>query len=479
MATNNSTIIKSAMLRATNDYQQRVPDVTTAGVARVARTLFQPENRDVMNYFASFLLNRIGGARLNSKRWESPIAFLKGDNMPFGSTFMETQLKWVKAHGLQMDDIKSETVLKTHFPEGITAYHSVNRRDVYESSWNDDMLRTAFTSETGLVDFTSAVIDVLYNSDEYDTYQIYKELFATHHKENGMFLKQISAVTDKSTAEDLLVELRAFGDILRIPSTVYNAQNVDDLPCFVQPSELMLFITPYVKANLDVRALAAAFQLPYADFKHKVVVLDSIPIPDVDAVLTTPDFFVIKDTVFQMTDFFNPHSLTQTQFLHHHSINSTSPFVPAIGFSTSSSTEIPVITVEVTGMTVTEPEVIIANEPDGGLFMIELDGTVTPEQYDGAIAPKPDSAYFEITSIEGANGAIAYAPSDVFIDDYGILRVFCDHNPELKQAIIDEALTINLKAYSTYVNPDGETQEFTKDIAYTKVSMRALESDGN
>ena len=91
MATNNATIIKSAFLNGTNDYQQRVPDVTTAGVARVAQALFDPMNGDIMNYFASFLINRVGKQRLISKRWNNPISFLKGDNMPFGSTYMESQ----------------------------------------------------------------------------------------------------------------------------------------------------------------------------------------------------------------------------------------------------------------------------------------------------------------------------------------------------------------------------------------------------
>ena len=479
MATNNMTIMQKAFLSASNDYAQRVPDVTTAGIARVARTIFDPMNEDILNYFSSFLLNRIGGQRLNSKRWTSPIEFLKGDNMPFGSTFMETQLKWVKAHGLQMDDIKSETVLKTHFPEGLTAYHSVNRRDVYESSWNDEMLQTAFTSETGLVDFVSAVIDVLYNSDAYDTYQIYKELFATHHQNNGMYVKQVSNVTDQGTAQDLLVELRAHADLLKIPSTIYNAQSVTDLPCWVNPDELILFTEPYTNANLDVRGLAAAFNVDYARFKYKVVVLDSIPIPDVNAVLTVPEFFVIKDTVFTMREFNNPHSLTKSQFLHHHSVNSTSPFVPAVAFSTSSSTTIPVIEINVTGMTVEQPAQVIANDVDGGRFIVELEGTVTPEQYTDAVAPRPDSAFIQVVSVEGADGDIPFSPSDVFTNDYGVLRVNIDHNAELRQAVIDGNITVNLKATSTYINPSGETQEFTEDIAYKNIVLGLSDAESS
>lgn len=471
MATNNATIIKSAFLNGTNDYQQRVPDVTTAGVARVAQALFDPMNGDIMNYFASFLINRVGKQRLISKRWNNPISFLKGDNMPFGSTYMESQFKWVKAHGFGMDDVKTETILKTHFPEGLSTFHSVNRRDMYTSSVNEDMLRLAFTEESGLVDFAAGVVDTLYNSDEWDTYNIYKELFAEYHKNHGMFIQNVNQVTDKTTAENLLVELRAYAGILKYPSTIYNAQSVNDLPVFVQPNELMLFTTPRTNAILDVKALAAAYNVDLANFKYRVIELDSMPIPDVDAILTVPDFFVIKDTLYRMTEFYNPESLTLNYYLHHHGINSFSLFTPVIGFSATSSTTIPVINVTVTGMTVTQPAQVVANDVEGAQFLIELEGTVEPAQYDGAIKPRPDSATIQIASIEDASGPIPFSPSDAFTDDYGNLRVFVDHNPALRQAVIDGTAKINLKVKSTYINPSGETQEFTEDIAYTNIVM--------
>lgn len=476
MATNNATILHKAWLNGTNDYQQRIPNVTTAGVARVSNALYDPMNRDLLNYFAHFLVNRIGGQRINSRRWESPLNFLKGDNMPFGHTFMETSLAWVKAHSFIDDDVKTETLLKTHFPEGLTAFHSRNRADVYEASINYDELRMAFTSETGLTEWTAAQMDVLYNSDEYDTYRLMLQLLAEHDKNHGIFRTKVNAVTDKASADEMLIELRAFADILSIPSTLYNAQDVQNIPVFAKSRQgegndsLLLITTPRVNARLDVLGLAAAFNMDRANYKYDKVVVDELPFgDDVEAILTVPETFIIKDTVYQMTDFWNPHTLTTNYYLHHQSINSISPFTPMIAFTTSETIEIPVITQEVTGMQVTEPEYVVANDPEGGQFLIDLMGSISPEVPCEVISVKPDSAIFKVVSVAGADGDIAYSPADVFFDDYGVLRVFTNSNPELAEAVTAGALTVNATATSTYTNPSGETEEFTEEIAFTNV----------
>ena len=478
MATNNRTILAEAFLANSNDYAQRLPDVTTAGIDQISRALFDPMNRDIMNYFSSYLINRIGGVRLQRKRFNNPLAALKGDDMSYGSTYMEVAYKFLKAHAVGLDDVKTETILKTHFPEGAIAFHSVNRRDVYETSVNDDVLRTSFTSETGLADYAAGLVDQLHNSDGYDTYQIYKQLFAEFHKNHGMFMHKVNPVEDKMTSDQLLIDLRAYADLLKFPSTIYNAQDVTDIPVWVDSQDAVLFTTPYTNASIDVLSLSAAFNIDRANFKYRVIILDEMPIPDCDAILTTPDFFVIKDTVYQMTDFYNAHSLTRNLYLHHHSINSTSPFVPCIGFSTSETIEIPVITVNVTGMTVTPPEQVVLNDVEGGKFEVTMQGSTDPEQPCGRIAPRPDSATFEILSVEGADGDLYFAPNDVFIDQYGILRVFSIVNPAIREAVDAGALKVNILAKSTYTNPSGATETFEELIEFANVVLCPEDAEG-
>lgn len=467
MATNNATILEAAWLNGSNDYQQRVPQASTVGVDRVAKFLYEPYNRRYLNEFSSFLFGRIAQQYVHQKAWKNRLRFLKKDTMPYGMTIEETALKWVKAHSHNNNDIETETILKTHYPQGMSVFHSQNRKDVYEISVNHDDLRTGFNNETGLTDYVSAVMQVPINSDEYDEYRIMLQLFAKMHEYHGFYMEKIDMPNDEASARAMLKKLRAYGDRLQFPSTIFNMQDIVDIPTFVKPEELLLFVTPEINAALDVDGLAPIFHMEKADYKYRVIVVDEFPIPDVCAILTTADFFMVKDTVYETSEFYNPHSLTTNYYLNHWGVYSASPFVPLIAFTTAEQVEIPVIEFEVTGMTVTPPEKVIANDVNGALFAVDLEGTVSPETDCKVLDVKPDSAIFEVVSVTGADGDIVYTPFQVFFNDKGELYVLAFNNEELMDAIRDGACTITVKATSTYTNPSGETVKYEETLEVT------------
>lgn len=471
MAINNNTILASAWLNGTNDYQQRVPRVSEVGVRGVQEFLYAPMNRAYLNQFANFLVNRIGGHYIRQKRFENPLAFLKNEQLPYGQTVEETAFKWVKAHSFNSDDMTTETLLKTHYPDGVSAFHSVNRKDVYEISYNNADLKMAFTSETGLNDFVSAILDVPINSDNYDEYQIMKQLFAEFDNAHGMFRVKIDAVNDEATAKAALRKLREYAELLRFPTTLYNAQDVNDVPVFVADAEdLILFTTPRVRAALDVEALAALFNIEYGQVPYRVCVLDELPMPNVEAILTTRDFFMVNDSEYDTRMFDNPHSLTTNYYLHHWGIYSVSPFVPVIAFTTE-DTVVPVIEMKPTGLELSAPETIYLNDKRSAPALVtSLIGTVNGE--DGVCFSEtgvnPDSAIITVESVKDSKGAeIAFTEEQVQIFANGELYVAAHGNSKLAKAVKAGGVTLTLKATSTYLNPSGETKEFTatKEVA--------------
>lgn len=350
MAVDNATILDRVRLVATNDYQQRIPATTQGSIASTMRALFDPLNREYWNQFIDILVNRIGMTIMRGDQWDNPLAAYKGERLFYGSTIQEIAPGWIRAHSY---DDASESLLKLERPEAQAWYHSQNRRDKYKLSINETELRTAFTDEYGLNNFVTKVMQTIYNSDNYDEYRIMMQLIAEYETNWGFFKQRLAAYDaatfdNKAFNEELLTQIQAYAGILRFPSALYNAQDVD-IPVFANPDELILMITPRTLAGLNVQTLANVFNLELAEIKYRTVIVDEFPIPNCDAILTTRDFFVCHDTLYQTDSFYNPDTLANTYWLHHWGIYSVSPFVPAICFGDFETTGVDDVMYEMDG----------------------------------------------------------------------------------------------------------------------------------
>lgn len=470
MAVDNNTILAAARLHGTSDYQQRVPSATQAGVQGVAEYLFAPMNRQYLNQFANFLINRIGSHYIRQKEFENPLGFLKNDMIPFGQTVEETALKWIKAHSYNSDDMATETMLKTHYPEGASAFHSQNRRDRYPISWSWQDLKTAFTSDTGLNDFIGAILTVPRNSDNYDEYKIMLNLIAEFEAAHGIRKELVAEPTDEASSKALLRKLRELAGLLKFPSTLYTAQDVDGIPVFASPEELILFVTPATRAALDVEGLSAVFQLDKADVPYRIVDVDVLPIPNCVAILAAEDWFMVNDTVYETRTFENPNSLVTTSWLHHWGIYSLSPFVPVVALMTDEATATPLITQTVTGMTFEAPSEVYLNSKDSApRLTVNLTGTISADPADSVslenLGVKPDSAIFEvIKAVDSEGNELNLAEGNFAIWANGEVYSAARGNSNFYKAVNAGGVTVTVKATATYIDPSTAKQtEYTQE----------------
>ena len=449
MAVNNNTIMAKAWLAGTNDFQQRIPDPTQSGIKATMDALFQPMNAQYFNQFMDVLVNRIGFTYIRQQAYKNPLAVFKGTKLTYGSTIQEIAPRWIKAHSYEDED---ETLLKLHRPEAEVWYHSQNRRDQYPISVNIDELRTAFTDETGLNKLVASVMTTPQNSDEYDEYLIMKQLIAEYERKWGFFKVKLSAAPhDDTTGKELLTDLQTFGGKLQFPSSVYTGTSI---PVFAKPDELVLLVTPETQASLNVNTLAALFHTDLAKVNYRTVIVDEFPISGAVALLTTEDFFVCSDTLYNTTSFWNPQTLATNYYLNHWGVYSVSPFVPAILFTTDSSTVTPTVTQAVTGLTLTaEKDSMKSGESQQ--LTVKLQGTITPETPDVFVAP--DAATFEVTA-KSSTGDAVDLNARTRVDQYGVLH--------LQKTGLPAGTVVTVKATAAYTNPSGETQPFsaTKSI---------------
>mgnify|MGYP000009701954 FL=1 len=460
MAQNNNTIMAKAWLAGTNDFQQRIPDPTQAGISATMSALFQPMNGQYFNQFMDILVNRIAYTYVRGQNYKNPLAVFKGNKINYGSTIQEIAPKWIKAHSYEDD---AETLLKLHRPESEVWYHSQNRRDQYPISVNVDELRTAFTDEYGLNNLVAQLMNTPNNADEYDEFNIMKNLIAEYETRWGFYKYHLDDYpADDASGKAFLTALQTLGGKLQFPSSVYSGT---DIPVFAQPSELVLLVTPEAQASLNVNTLAALFNVDLAKVSYRTVLIDEFPIPDAVALLTTEDFFVCHDTLYNTTSFWNPQTLTTTYWLNHWGVYSVSPFVPAILFTTAAGTVTPTIKQEVTGLTVTaEPGTV---ELGGSVGIVtKLKGTIVPADSDADVLVRPDACIYNVSAETPAGDDPATEPAKPVqlnartrVDNYGVLHV---QKTGLKPGDV-----ITVTATSTYVNPSGATVPYTGTATVT------------
>lgn len=453
MAQTNSTILAKAWLEGTNDFQQRIPEPTQGSIDQTVKALFDPMNRQFFNQFMDQLINRIGFTYVRGKTFENPLAVFKDGKLNYGSTIQEIAPKWIKAHSYQDD---SETLLKLERPEAAVWYHSLNRQDRYAISVTREELQQAFTSETGLNELVARIMELPRNSDNYDEFLIMKQLIAEYDAHLGFYKHELSAVpTDEATGKELLTAIRTYVGKLQFPSTLYNALDVTDIPVFAKPNELVLFVTPETDASLDVNTLAQLFNLDKAEVQVRKVIIDEFPIANAVALLTTEDFFVCKDSVYETTSFYNPETLSNKYYLQHWGVYSVSPFVPAILFTTDAGTDTEKVTQTVTGLKLTADP---ATADPGDIIQLtpELQGSVTDE----VITVEPDSCTYTVSAASAAaSGTPIQLNSRTYVDRNARLHI--------QKSGLATGNVITVTATSTYYNPSATPTEYTATATVT------------
>ena len=213
----------------------------------------------------------------------------------------------------------------------------------------------------------------------------------------------------------------------------------------------MLLVTPDTQATLDVDTLASVFNLDKAELRYRTIPVDEFPIPGAVALLTTEDFFVVHDKVYTTTSFFNPQTLTTNYYLHHISVNSVSPFVPAVLFTTDAATTVPTVTQAVTGFELGTAGGFTSVKPGGTLQLIpDLVGTLTGTPQ-GNLEVAPDAAYYYSFTATDENGDIivdALSPW-TYVDRFNVLHV--------QEDLGADVISLGVTARAVYSNPSGAT----------------------
>lgn len=351
----NVQLLNTVRQYCPQDYQNRVPAVTQGNIESAIRA-FQTYTAD-WDTFLGVFLQKIGLQVIRKSEFTNPFSPFKMAPMRSGSKIEEVAINLQKAHAYKNN---CYDVFNGDLPDTRVNWHSTNRHDYYSvQAPLEDVMRQAFISDYSLSQYLGARVDNLITSDQADEYLIFKELFAEYATNEGFYNVQVADVltaADKAAASRALVsKMRGMYRKVKFPSANYSPEG-RNAGLVTVGGDMVLVMTADVEAVIDVESLAAAFHMDKADFlADNVVIIDEWPrgFSGVQALLVDRDFFMVTDTLRTMQPApINPCNLSQSYFYHVWEIISYSRFVPAISFSTASSTSLPATPAAVTSFSI-------------------------------------------------------------------------------------------------------------------------------
>lgn len=309
----------------------------------------------VQNEFITSLINRIAFVIIKSKVYYNPWAFLKNGYLELGETVEEIFIKLCDSHKYD-PELAEQKWMEREIPDVASVFHTVNYKNFYKRTIQDNDLRTAFLSWDGLSDLVRGIIQTLYTSANLDEFLLIKYLIARAYLNGHIKTVQVPEI-NKGNADDIAITIRSLSDSLTFMSGSYNELGVDT---YTDKDDQYLILTPLYNSTIDVGALASAFNMDKVEFMGHRMIVDSFAQYNnrIDKMLTdynwyTPftddeinklkklvglivdyDWFRIYDQTFTMRTMDNGEGLYRQYWLHVHKIISYSPFNNAIALTT-------------------------------------------------------------------------------------------------------------------------------------------------
>lgn len=410
---NNMDVLNAIRNNASADYQRRIPAATQANISELLGSLTR--YRPLYNEFCDALINRIALVVARNNIWNNPLAIFKRGNIVHGSQIEEIQTGLIEAREYSpgRDYLEGEIFGQKRL-DVRSAFHTVTRQHYYPVTVNEDILRRAFLDAGGLSSFVSQIMTAPTTSDQWDEFLLMTSLFKAMDSTGKIFrvkcpdMQSLSATA--ADARSALKILRATAGRLGFMSTNYNPAG---MPTFAAPEDLVIFASPEFVANIDVEALAAAFNMDRADAPSRIIQIpqEYFGIDECQAILTTRDFFMVADTLIETRSQANPVGLTTNYFLHHHGIYSASRFAPCVMLTTGTATVIPA-----------PPKAPVL----GALTVKRLDGTDVPAT--GAVPGETLVVSAPVTGGDGFEWGIDFEvkynlSSKTKIDNEGVLVI--------------------------------------------------------
>lgn len=347
---------------STEAFVNVVPSATEDNIAQIKDILFNDSYQPMLNEFVNNLINRIGLTIIRNKSFSNPLALFKKGAVPLGTDIADVYENPAIAEQYEYSNTAMAKLLTITDPDTHVAYYRRNRQDLYTKTIAREGLQGAFDSWDKFEDFVSAITQSLYSGNYIDEFKYTKALIDGAYAEDKVIVKQVSAPVDNATSKAFLKQVRALYSQMSFPSTEYNAYSKfsgakGTVTTWTDPERVVLIVRADVMAEVDVEALASAFNLDKANFLGRVIQVDKFEHDEVLGVICDEAWLQIYDNVFRFDESYNARVMAWNEYLHAWSTYAISPFANAVVLATAQPKQIESITIPtVDTLTVGEPE---------------------------------------------------------------------------------------------------------------------------
>lgn len=301
------------------------------------------------------VVNVIGLTVIQDKRWRSPWdEFTEKGTMNLGQTVRELFVDIANVYDYNAYKTDVDHFLDNVVPNVYEYMHEINYEKFYKTTTSDEEIAMAFATEGGLFNLINNIVASLYEGYEYDKYIVEKYLLCRRILDGTLAVHKLTA----DTIRGKVAEMKSISDKMTFRKPNYNPAGVRSFSSF--ENQFFILDTAF-DGNMSVEVLATSYFRNDAMLKSNMAVVDGFNDHDearltellgsdyeafssddktalatIPAVIIDRDFFQVYNYYYdnRATEFFNPETLRTNHWLHTKKVISSSPFAPAIVFTT-------------------------------------------------------------------------------------------------------------------------------------------------
>ena len=328
---------------STEAFVQTVPSATNDNIQTISNILFNDAYQPMLNEFVTNLINRIALTIVRNKSYSNPLSVFKKGSIPLGTDIQDIFTNPAIAEKYEYSNTAMAKLLTITDPDTHVAYYRRNRQDLYTKTISREGLQGAFVSWEKFNDFIASITTSLYSGNYIDEFEYTKALVNGAYVNNKVIVEKVANPTDEASSKAFLKKVRALYKKLSFPSTKYNAYSKFSganglIKTWTEPDRVVLIIKADAMAEIDVDALASAFNLDKANFLGRVIEVDEFESPEIIGVICDESWLQIYDNIFRFDEFYNARVMAWNEYLHAWGTYAICPFANAVVLATEEPT---------------------------------------------------------------------------------------------------------------------------------------------
>ena len=364
-------------------FMNTVPSATESNINLISNILFNDSYQPQLNEFVNNLINRIALTIIRNKSFNNPLSVFKKGSVPLGTDIQDIYENPAVAESYELSNTGMAKLLTITDPDTHVAYYRRNRQDLYTKTIAREALQGAFVSWDKFEEFIQGITTSLYSGNYIDEFKYTKALIDGVYNQGKIKCEVITAPTDASTSKAFLKKVRALYTLMSLPSTNYNSYSLftnsgKSVTTWTDKDRIVLIITANALANIDVEALASAFNIDKADFMGRVITVDKFDNDEIVAVMCDEAFLQIYDNLFRFDEFYNARVMAWNEYLHAWGTFAVCPFANAVCLTTEQVVPVTSITMSDTTATLgADSTVSVTLAPNGATSDISFSSSNT------------------------------------------------------------------------------------------------------